>query len=81
MYPQFLTLILFGIATSFTPGPNNIMASHSGFNFGFKKTAPLMLGVILALHYDMTLGILITASGVFMFWAMLPDNRGRHDRL
>ena len=46
MYPQFLTLILFGIATSFTPGPNNIMASHSGFNFGFKKTAPLMLGVI-----------------------------------
>ena len=41
----------------------------------------LMLGVILALHYDMTLGILITASGVFMFWAMLPDNRGRHDRL
>ena len=46
MYPQFLTLILFGIVTSFTPGPNNIMASHSGFNFGFKKTAPLMLGVI-----------------------------------
>ena len=42
----------------------------------------LMLGVILALHYDMTLGILITASGVFMFWAMLPqyDERGRHDR-
>ena len=46
MYPQLLTLILFTIATSFTPGPNNIMASHSGFNFGFKKTAPLMLGVI-----------------------------------
>ena len=41
----------------------------------------LMLGVILALHYDMTLGILITASGVFMFWAMLPqyDERGRHE--
>ena len=32
----------------------------------------LMLGVILALHYDFTLGLLITASGVFMFWAMLP---------
>ena len=46
MYPQLLTLILFGIATAFTPGPNNIMASHSGFNFGFRKTAPLMLGVI-----------------------------------
>ena len=33
----------------------------------------LMLGVILALHYDFTLGLLIAASGVFMFWAMLPS--------
>jgi len=33
----------------------------------------LMLGVILALHYDFTLGVLITSSGVFMFWAMLPS--------
>ena len=41
----------------------------------------LMLGVILALHYDVTLGLLITASGVFMFWAMLPqyNDRGRYD--
>ena len=33
----------------------------------------LMLGVILALHYDFTLGLLIASSGVFMFWAMLPS--------
>ena len=33
----------------------------------------LMLGVVLGLHHDMTLGILIMASGVFMFWAMLPS--------
>ena len=33
----------------------------------------LMLGVILALHYDFILGVLITASGFFMFWAMLPS--------
>ena len=46
MYDQFLPLILFGIATAFSPGPNNIMSSYSGFNFGFKKTIPLMLGVI-----------------------------------
>jgi len=62
MYPQFLTLILFGIATSFTPGPNNIMASHSGFNFGFKKTIPLMLGVIFGwttLLVSMELGLII----------------------
>ena len=33
----------------------------------------LMLGVVLGLHYDITLGVLIMASGVFMFWAMLPS--------
>ena len=41
----------------------------------------LMLGVILALHYDFILVVLITASGFFMFWAMLPqyNDRGRYD--
>ena len=33
----------------------------------------LMLGFILALHFDFTIGLLIAASGVFMFWAMLPS--------
>ena len=41
----------------------------------------LMLGVILALHYDLELGIIISASGLFMFWGMLPqyDERGKND--
>jgi len=29
----------------FTPGPNNAVASYSGFNFGIKKTIPLIFGV------------------------------------
>ena len=37
MYNQIFTLILFAIVTAFTPGPNNISAAYSGFNFGFKK--------------------------------------------
>jgi len=37
---------------------------------GFVTT---MLGVILALHFDFTIGLLITFLGVFMFWAMLPS--------
>ena len=43
---QLLPLVLFGIATSFSPGPNNIMTSYTAFNFGFKKAIPTMLGVI-----------------------------------
>ena len=40
-------LLLIGISFSlgFTPGPNNAVASYSGFNFGIKKTIPLILGV------------------------------------
>ena len=45
MYPELTTLILFGIAGAYIPGPNNIIASHSGFNFGFIKTIPLIFGV------------------------------------
>ena len=33
-------------ATSCSPGPNNVVASYSGFNFGIIKTIPHMLGVV-----------------------------------
>ena len=40
-------VLLIGISFSlgFTPGPNNAVASYSAFNFGFKKTIPLIMGV------------------------------------
>ena len=47
MSSQLISLILFGIAASFSPGPNNIMTSYTAFNFGIKKTIPTMLGVII----------------------------------
>ena len=47
MLSQLISLILFGIATAFSPGPNNIMTSYTAFNFGFKKAVPTMLGVVI----------------------------------
>ena len=41
----------------------------------------LMLGVILSVHYDFTIGLLISASGLFMFWAMLPMHTDQNERL
>ena len=64
MYDQFFPLVLFGIATAFTPGPNNIMSSYSGFNFGFKKTVPLMLGVI----FGWTTMLTLMASGLIIIF-------------
>mgnify|MGYP001432095653 FL=1 len=46
MHPEILSLSLFMFVLSFSPGPNNIVASHSGFNHGIKKSVPLILGVI-----------------------------------
>ena len=34
------------LVTSCSPGPNNIVASYSAFNFGLVKTIPHMFGVI-----------------------------------
>ena len=36
---------MFCSAAAFSPGPNNLMASYSAFNFGIKKTFPIIYGV------------------------------------
>jgi len=45
MHQDILLLIGISFSLGFTPGPNNAVASFSGFNFGIKKTIPLILGV------------------------------------
>ena len=45
MHPELLLLIGISLSLGFTPGPNNAVASYSGFNFGIRKTLPLILGV------------------------------------
>jgi threonine/homoserine/homoserine lactone efflux protein len=40
-------LVTFAVATSITPGPNNIMLTASGANFGFRRTVPHMLGIAI----------------------------------
>jgi len=47
MHPDLLLLIGISFSLGYTPGPNNAVASYSGFNFGIKKTIPLILGVWL----------------------------------
>ena len=46
MHPEIISLSLFMLVASCSPGPNNIVASYSGFNFGIAKTLPHMIGVI-----------------------------------
>jgi threonine/homoserine/homoserine lactone efflux protein len=47
MHPELFLLIGISCSLGYTPGPNNTVASFSGFNFGIKKTIPSILGVWL----------------------------------
>ena len=46
-----LTVITFAFVTSVTPGPNNIMLTASGANFGFKRTLPHVAGIIIGMMF------------------------------
>lgn len=55
MLDTLFPLMLFAVASSITPGPNNIMLLASGANFGFRRTLPHMLGISLGHAFQVTL--------------------------
>lgn len=65
-FDVFVALVLFTLAGSMTPGPNNFMLMASGVNFGFKRTIPHMIGiqvgfVVLLLAVGFGLGAILLA--------------------
>ena len=68
MYPDLISLIIFGFVTALTPGPNNITASYSGFNFGYKKTLPLILAVI----FGWTSLLIVMNTGLILIFRQYP---------
>lgn len=67
--PAFLLLplALFAVVTSITPGPNNILLTASGANFGFRRTLPHMLGISIGFLS------LIVATGLGLGAAILAS--------
>jgi threonine/homoserine/homoserine lactone efflux protein len=41
----YLSILIFAISSTVTPGPNNIMIMTSGLNYGVKKSIPHLLGI------------------------------------
>jgi len=68
MHPEILSLSLFMLGTSCSPGPNNIVASYSGFNFGVIKTFPHMLGVI----FGFTAMVCVLNFGLINIFKLYP---------
>ena len=68
MHPEILSLSLFMFVTSCSPGPNNIVASYSGFNFGLTKTVPHMCGVI----FGFTTLVIVMNFGLINIFKKFP---------
>ncbi len=64
----FMALAVFASVMAFTPGPNNILLTASGVNFGFARTIPHMLGI------DIGFVVLLAAlaGGLGLVFAAVP---------
>ncbi|KLN66860.1 LysE family translocator [Vibrio sp. VPAP30] len=64
-----LSVALFAISSSVTPGPNNIMVMTSGVNFGVRKTMPLLLGICVGF----TVMLLLVGLGFGQLFSLFPQ--------
>ena len=46
---ELAPIVSYLLVMSITPGPNNLMLTASGVNFGFARTLPHMLGIVAGL--------------------------------
>ena len=67
-FELFIALAGFAIVTVITPGPNNLMLMTSGANFGFRRSVPHMLGVILGFPM-MIVPVGLGVMQIFDLWA------------
>jgi threonine/homoserine/homoserine lactone efflux protein len=60
MSGQFLSLVMFSVAMTFSPGPNNVLLASSGVQVGLRRSVPLGFGIVAG----MTLLLAISALGL-----------------
>ena len=63
-----LSVAMFATVTSGTPGPNNVMLTASGANFGYWRTLPHMFGIVLGI---LVMNILV-AAGLGVIFEQYP---------
>lgn len=66
---EFIPLAGFAAATLFTPGPNNMMLTASGANFGFRRTLPHMVGI----NCGFPSMLLLCGLGLAQFLELYPE--------
>jgi threonine/homoserine/homoserine lactone efflux protein len=61
-------LVAFAAGMSFTPGPNNTLVTASGASFGFRRSLPLLLGIVVGF----ALMVAIVGLGATRLFQALP---------
>jgi len=61
-------LMAFAFVTTVTPGPNNLMLMASGANFGFKRTLPHMLGIMVGV----SVMVMVVGGGLMTLFDTYP---------
>jgi len=63
-----LPLVMFIVVSSITPGPNNVMLTASGANFGYQRSVPHMLGI----SAGTSIQLLLVGSGLGAVLTQVP---------
>lgn len=61
------SLLAFAFGMSITPGPNNLMLTASGVNFGYLRTLPHLFGVIFG-FLSMCVAVALGLGAIFIEW-------------
>jgi hypothetical protein len=67
MHPEILSIALYRYVAAYTPGPNNVVASYSGFNFGIKNKGTIF--------YRCNYGDKIVIEGLRLLLLFVFENR------
>ena len=70
--PDPLPFITYTFVMSITPGPNNVMLTASGANFGFRRTMPHILGIV----FGFVVQLLAVCAGLSALFARWPGLQG-----
>ena len=68
-YAMLVSIVSFAGATFFSPGPNNLMLLSSGLTFGYRRTLPHILGIVIGFP----LMVIAVGLGVSTVFELFPQ--------
>ncbi|MBB4369569.1 threonine/homoserine/homoserine lactone efflux protein [Bradyrhizobium sp. cir1] len=69
-YSLFYAFLAFMVVMYFTPGPNNIMLLSSGLTYGFRRTIPHIVGIVIGFAF-MVATVGVGLGTVFLAYPIL----------